>query len=107
MATTWNAWGSPPSCVPKAESNTSEFASTNAVDEALYLALKNGLVGFDVSRSDTARRIYGCLYGLAPDVAQSPIVPYRVSIVSTAQSLASGLLILLFFLAVRNLLRLK
>jgi hypothetical protein len=95
--------------VPKGESNVSELAATNAVNEALYLALKNGLVvGFDLGRSDTARRIYGCLYGLAPDAAaQSPIVPYRVSLVSTWQTLASGVLILLFFLAVRNLLRLK
>jgi hypothetical protein len=93
--------------VPKGESNANEFAATNAVNEALYLALKNGLFGFDVGRSDTARRIYGCLYGLASDVAQSPIVPYRVSLVSTAQTLASGVLILLFFLAVRNFLRLN
>ena len=58
VATTREAWTNPPACVPKTESSTAEFATTNAVDEALYLALKNGLVGFDVGRSDTARRIY-------------------------------------------------
>jgi hypothetical protein len=105
--TTRHALANSPACVPKGESNANEFAATNAVNEALYLALKNGLFGFDVGRSDTARRIYGCLYGLASDVAQSPIVPYRVSLVSTAQTLASGVLILLFFLAVRNFLRLN
>jgi hypothetical protein len=107
FSSTRDAWSSPPPCVPKDKTNANEFAATDAVSEALYLALKNGLVGFDVGRSDTARRIYGCLYGLASDADQSPIVPYRVSLISTVQTLASAALIFLFFLAMRNLLKLK
>ena len=68
IATTRDAWKSPPSCVPK-NKGAEEFAGTDPVSESLYLSLKNGLVGFNVGRSIRARRIYGCLYGLAPDEA--------------------------------------
>ena len=84
------------------------FASTNATNEALYLSLKNGLVFLDGGRSDVARRIYGCLYGLDRIGDQdNPVIPYRVSVASTIQSLAGATLIFLFLLAVRNLLRLR
>ena len=61
-----------------------------------------------IGRTDSARRTLGCLYGLEQDGdPQYPLVPIRVSVASTGQALASGLLIFLFLLAVRNLLRLK
>lgn len=51
--------------------------------------------------------VYGCLYGLERIEGQDyPVVPYRVSLASSAQSLASAILIFLFLLAL-NLLRLK
>jgi hypothetical protein len=59
---------------------------------------------FDVGRTDSGRRTLGCLYGLAQDGER---VPSRVSIASTLQALASGVLIFLFLLVVRNLLRLR
>jgi hypothetical protein len=83
------------------------FASTDAVAEAIQLSLKNALV-FDVGRTDSARRTFGCLYGLEKDGDQQYLrVPARVSTAATMQALASGLLIFLFLLAVRNLLRLR
>jgi hypothetical protein len=63
---------------------------------------------FNLGRSDVSRRTYGCLYGFEPGGAQAPpIVPYRVAVASTIQTLLSAILIFLFLLAVRNLLRLK
>jgi hypothetical protein len=48
----------------------------------------------------------GCLYGFEQDGDQQHLrVPVRVSTVSTGQALASGLLMFLFLLAARNLLR--
>jgi hypothetical protein len=72
------------------------FASTNTLKEAIQLSLKNALV-FNLGSTDSARRTLGCLYGLEQDS-----VPFLVSMVSTGQALASGLLIFLFLLAVRN-----
>jgi hypothetical protein len=80
------------------------FDSTDAVTEAIQLSLKNALV-FSVGGSESARRTYSCLYGL--DAGDQLRVSVRVSTASMLQSLASGVLIFLFLLAVRNLLRLK
>jgi hypothetical protein len=83
------------------------FASTDAVTEAIQLSLKNALV-FNIGSTDSTRRTFGCLYGLEQAGGQQYLsVPVRVSMASTGQALASGLLIFLFVLAVRNLLRLK
>jgi Pentapeptide repeats (9 copies) len=98
VATTRDALANPPACRVEGE----PFDSADAVTEAIQLSLKNALV-FDVGRTDSGRRTFGCLYGLVQDGAP---VPWRVSIASTLQALASGLLIFLFLLAVRNLLRL-
>jgi hypothetical protein len=83
------------------------FTSTNAVNEAIQLSLKNALV-FNIGSTDAARRTFGCLYGVEQvDEQRYPRIPFLVSIVSAIQTVASGLLIFLFVLAVRNLLRLK
>jgi len=61
----------------------------------------------NIGSTESARRTLGSLYGLEQDGDQQYVsVPVVVSVVSTAQALASGLLIFLFLLAVRNLLRL-
>jgi hypothetical protein len=73
----------------------------------LYLSLKNGLIGLDLGRGESARRTYGCLYGITDIEGHPPIVPLSVSIFSMIENLAGAILILLFLLAVRNLLRLK
>ncbi|MFM9847968.1 MAG: pentapeptide repeat-containing protein [Hyphomicrobiaceae bacterium] len=107
--TTFTAWRNPPACRPQGKDDPNRmFATTNAVNEALYLSFNNGLLFLDSRRADVARRVYGCLYGLDRIGDQdSPVVPYRVSVASTIQSLLSAVLIFLFLLAVRNLLRLK
>jgi len=81
FVTTRDAWRSRPACAPTdADDRRKEFAVTDPVREALYLSLKDGLVGFDAGRADTARRIYGCLYGLVRGGEGQPKVPYEVSL---------------------------
>jgi hypothetical protein len=99
VVTTRDALANPPACRVGDEPSD----SIDAISEAIQLSLKNALV-FDIGRTDSARRIFGCLYGLVQDRER---VPSRVSTASTLQALASGLLIFLFVLAVRNLLRLQ
>jgi hypothetical protein len=94
--TTRNAWDNPPAC-------REPFASTDAVNEAILLSLKNALV-LNIVSADSARRSFGCLYGLEKDGGRVPAIVAKVSI---GQTVMSGLLIFLFVLAVRNLLRLK
>jgi hypothetical protein len=58
----------------------------------------------NIVTTDSARRTFACLYGLEKDSGRVPAIVAKVSI---GQTLASGLLIFLFLLAVRNLLRLN
>ncbi len=105
VTTARTAWANPPDCVA---ANTPLVAKTDAVKEALFLSASNALVVFNVGRGDVSRRTYGCLYGFEPGGQQAPpIMPYRVAVASTIQTLLSAILIFLFLLAVRNLLRLK
>jgi pentapeptide repeat protein len=102
--TTRMAWANPPACRPQGREL---FATTDAVTEALQLSLRNAMV-FEFIRVDAGRRTYGCLFGLeGAEVQEYPKVSPRVSLVSAIHSLASGILIFLFALAVRNLLRPK
>jgi hypothetical protein len=59
VATTRDGLVNPPACRVGGE----PFDSTDAVTEAIQLSLKNALV-FDVGRTDSGRRGFGCLYGL-------------------------------------------
>ena len=83
-------------------------SQTNARAEALHLAFRNAFVVLD-GGSDASHRMYGCLYGLELYAAQSPvpIVPSAVSTASAIQKLISGVLIFLFGLALRNMLKVK
>jgi hypothetical protein len=102
--TTSHALANPPACSIQGRE---PFASTDAVTEAVQLSLKNALV-FNIGSTDSTRRTFGCLFGLEQDGNQQYLsVPVRVSTASTIQALASALLLFLFGLAVRNLLRLK
>ena len=76
--------------------------STNAAREALHLAFRNALVFVDTG-TEAAYRTFGCLYG----VERVAVVPSSVSWASTVQKIISGVLIFLFGLAVRNMLRMK
>ncbi len=102
------AWANPPKCISPGDKSRAVVATTNMVNEALFLSASNALVVFNIGRGDASRRTYGCLYGFEHGGSQAPpIVPYRVAVASTLQTLASAVLIFLFLLAVRNLLRLK
>ena len=81
---------------------------TNARAEALHLAFRNAFVVLD-GGSDASHRMYGCLYGLEMYAGQNPvpIVPSAVSTASAIQKLISGVLIFLFGLALRNMLKVK
>ncbi len=83
-------------------------SQTNARAEALHLAFRNAFVVLD-GGSDASHRMYGCLYGLEMYAGQNPvpIVPSAVSTASAIQKLISGVLIFLFGLALRNMLKVK
>ena len=100
--TTRAALTNPPQCMDRGLIGT-----TNPVVEAILLSLQNALI-FESSRPEANRRTLACLYGPG-DVAQEKysMMSPRVSFISTLQSLASGVLIFLLLLAVRNLLRLR
>jgi hypothetical protein len=68
-----------------------------------HLAFRNALIAIDAG-GDASYRIYGCLYGLE---GSTPIVPGTVSAASAIQKLISGVLIFLFGLALRNMLKVK
>jgi hypothetical protein len=73
--------------------------------EALYLALRNAFLKLDWNDSPTARRLFGCLYGF--DANGTLMVPLGVSSVSLLQCVLSAVLIFMFLLALRNLLKVR
>jgi uncharacterized protein YjbI with pentapeptide repeats len=77
--------------------------------EAVSLSLKNALIFIGWDRREAARRTYGCLYGYYYDNngRSFPNVPFSVSLISLVQNILSAILIFLFLLALRNLLKLK
>ena len=88
---------------------TEPFRSqTGARDEALHLAFRNAFVVLDGS-AEAAHRTFGCLYGVELYGGSNPlaIVPSAVSTVSAIQKLFSALMIFLFGLALRNMLKMK
>ena len=81
---------------------------TSAFDEAFNLAIRDGFLIL-YGDADTAHRIYGCLYGVEVYAGSSPvaIVPPSVSTVSAIQKIWSAIMIFLFGLALRNMLKKK
>jgi uncharacterized protein YjbI with pentapeptide repeats len=81
---------------------------TSAPNEALHLALRNAFLVLD-GGEEAARRIYGCLYGLElyNQGDPVPIVPPGVSTASAVQKIFSAVMIFLFGLALRNMLKMK
>ncbi len=110
----WGRWGKAKSMLPDPNETVIGGLSgklrgqTNARAEALHLAFRNALLVLD-GGGDAAHRMYGCLYGLELYAGQNPvpIVPSAVSTASAIQKLISGVLIFLFGLALRNMLRVK
>ena len=103
---TYEAWREKWPCVaglPETARRT-----TNVATEALQLATINAVVFADTG-ADGARRAYGCLYGLEnAAVANSPpIVPPSVSWLGRIQRALSVMLIFLFGLGLRNMLKIR
>jgi hypothetical protein len=124
-ATAWHAWRlHPKGCYagetpPKKNDNgdtppyvgalTPSLASgTDLANEAWHLAFRNAFIVLDGS-SEASHRTYGCLYGVEMYGGSNPlaVVPSAVSTVSAIQKLFSGLMIFLFGLALRNMLKVK
>jgi uncharacterized protein YjbI with pentapeptide repeats len=80
---------------------------TSAPTEALQLALRNAFVILD-GGNDASHRTFGCLYGVER-YGDNPIaiIPSNVSFTSALQKAVSAVLIFLFGLALRNMLRMK
>jgi uncharacterized protein YjbI with pentapeptide repeats len=82
-------------------------ADTNAITEAIQLALRNSLVVVD-SGAEGASRTLGCLYGIERyGTSRAPYIPSAVSFACAIQKLFSVVFIFLFGLALRNMLRVK
>ena len=81
---------------------------TGLANEAWHLAFRNAFIVLDGS-SEAAHRTYGCLYGVEMYGGSNPlaVVPSAVSTVSAIQKLFSALMIFLFGLALRNMLKMK
>lgn len=96
------AWKRPPPCV-----HETPLSQTDPVQEALHLAAINAVLFAD-SSIDGSRRTMGCLYGLeSPSLPNSPVVvPSAVNWVARVQRGLSVILIFLFGLGLRNMLKL-
>ena len=83
-------------------------SGTDLANEAWHLAFRNAFIVLDGS-GEAAHRTYGCLYGVELYGGGNPlaVVPSAVSTVSAAQKLFSALMIFLFGLALRNMLKMK
>jgi Pentapeptide repeats (9 copies) len=83
-------------------------ANTSARAEALQLAFRNAFIILD-GGADAAHRTYGCLYGVEMYAGSNPIavVPGAVSTASAIQKGLSGVMIFLFGLVLRNMLKMK
>jgi lipid-A-disaccharide synthase-like uncharacterized protein len=114
-------WSEPPACY-KGAAFTSEgkmelgkrygldapmAETTNALREAVRLAFRNGSIFLD-GGDDSARRTYGCLYGIQSFGGRpEPFVPGFATDASGLQKVLSALYIFLFGLALRNMLKMK
>ncbi len=83
-------------------------SGTDVANEAWHLAFRNAFIILDGS-PEAAHRTYGCLYGVELYGGSNPlaVVPSAVSTVSAVQKLFSALMIFLFGLALRNMLKMK
>lgn len=89
---------------PCLASTSASVTSTDAATEALQLAASNATV-FGDSGADTNKRAFGCLYGF--DSGGGVIVPTEVSWIARVQRVLSAVLLFLFGLGLRNMLRMK
>ena len=79
--------------------------TSSRIGEAFYLSFRSAFLKLDWTDSATARRVFGCLYGVESN--GTPIVPLGVSAAALAQVVVSIALLFAFFLALRNLLKVR
>ncbi len=79
--------------------------SSDPISEALYLSFRNAFLKIDWNDAVNARRALGCLYGV--EFGATPVLSPGVASMSLVEAFVSAGLILLFLLALRNLLRLR
>lgn len=118
ISTAIDAWQKERPCYspPRSSGDTTEVsglsqelrAQTSAWQEAIQLALRNGFLIL-YGDADTAHRIHGCLYGVELYGGGDPvaIVPPNVAFWSAIHKLWSAVMIFLFGLALRSMLRVK
>jgi hypothetical protein len=82
-------------------------AGTNPRAEAMHLAFHNASV--ILGAGESTHRSHGCLYGVELHNGADPraVVPSAVATLSAAHKLFSAIMIFLFLLALRNVLKLK
>lgn len=81
---------------------------SGATGEALFLSLKNSFFFLGWESPDASRRVYSCLYGFenVPGVSEQLMrVPLSVSATAVLQNVIGLTLVVLFLIALRNLLR--
>ena len=106
------AWASPEPChepanPPPGQVQPSLPPNTSAPNEAFQLALRTGLIAFDPGPESTPRT-YRCLYGLENVGGRpTPVISWAVSNMIIGQKLFSAVMIFLFGLALRNMLKMK
>lgn len=116
VRTSWAAWRASQPCYAGLPGEEGKHLSglaepvrrqTDAATEALHLAMRNAFIVLDGGQ-DAAHRTFGCLYGVER-YGDNPvaIVPSNVTFASAIQKSISGILIFLFGLAIRNMLRMK
>ena len=103
---TYEAWREGSACVPGLPEAVRR--TTNVATEALQLSTINAVVFADTG-ADGARRAYGCLYGLENAAAANspPVITPQVSWLARIQRALSVMLIFLFGLGLRNLLKIR
>lgn len=82
-------------------------SGSSPVWEATALSFQNAFVLPNLTRSESARRTFSCLYGFESKNERFAVVPVGVGLLAMLQSLLSAILIFLFLLALRNMLKLK
>lgn len=102
----FEAWKSGAPCTPGLAEKVR--ASTSAPTEALQLAATNAVLFADTG-GDSARRAFGCLYGLENRDAPNspPLISPQVAWVGRVQRTLSAMLLFLFGLGLRNMLKMK
>ncbi|MGP0040395.1 MAG: pentapeptide repeat-containing protein [Rhodomicrobium sp.] len=79
--------------------------ASSRIGEAVYLSFRSAFLKLDWTDSATARRVFGCLYGVEPSGSAS--VPLSVSSAALFQAALSAALLFVFLLALRNLLKVR